>query len=1017
MKPLRLHLQAFGPYGDVEKLYFADLGGHDFFLIAGPTGSGKTSLLDAITYALYGETSGGLREVRDLRSHFATDALETRVTFEFELGSRRYRVTRAPEQLVPKARGEGLKKQAASATLWELTEDGPVPLAPEKPSAVDARVKELLGFEAGQFRQVVLLPQGRFQDFLLAGSTQRQAILQVLFQTQRYARAAERLGEAAAGLREEIRGHLAEQQALLERAGVAEVGALPARQAELERELELARTAQAEARAGLAAAHEAQQAGRAVAERVQEREAAEAALDALRLEGAAADEAREELDRARRADRVAPFRTRLLEAEAALSPLVAREAELAEAAHARTAALSQAEATLRAAEGDELRREELRRTVARLKELEPRRQELEAARGEVRKAAVSCRDLEELCVNRDRRAEDAEAAWRELEQRMQELARHGGQADALAYALQQARKHRARGEDLVRVLGEARVAEEARAAAEEASRRHRCARDEARQTLETLLRQRSEAQAALLARDLKPGAPCPVCGATHHPHPAQAAGPLPETQAIQDAEERLASSENLLEQAEVALARRREELEGFRVRYETLREALGEHADAPLEALIQAEREAERALEATREAERELEALGPRLEDLAQRRDTAAKAREEAREALQEARLDEAEAKGRVQLLETQLLAELRAPGALSTRLAQAEEALAALERALQEARSGKERADAEAREAELRLEAHRERMAEQREDHARRADALDEALGTERFQGRADLEAAFRDGETQAALEARVRTYGEALAAARERFARAREAALGLERPDLEALAAQVSGAETRLTEAGDRLSRARRDLDALRETRTALEQADAEIAALDRRHRSLGRLAAAAKGEEGDRVSFERFVQGAVLDEVLLAASQRLMQMSRNRYALRRAAPGGDLRRAHGLDLEVTDTHTGRGRAASTLSGGEGFQASLALALGLSDVVQRHAGGVRLDTVFIDEGFGSLDNEALDLAMRALEELRQGGRLVGIISHLDEVKTRIQARLEVSPGPGGSRAAFRIG
>ena len=145
---------------------------------------------------------------------------------------------------------------------------------------------------------------------------------------------------------------------------------------------------------------------------------------------------------------------------------------------------------------------------------------------------------------------------------MQELARHGGQADALAYALQQARKHRARGEDLVRVLGEARVAEEARAAAEEASRRHRCARDEARQTLETLLRQRSEAQAALLARDLKPGAPCPVCGATHHPHPAQAAGPLPETQAIQDAEERLASLKKL---AAVGAASNNDVLEADRV--------------------------------------------------------------------------------------------------------------------------------------------------------------------------------------------------------------------------------------------------------------------------------------------------------------------------------------------------------------------------------------------------------------------------------------------------------------------
>jgi len=137
----------------------------------------------------------------------------------------------------------------------------------------------------------------------------------------------------------------------------------------------------------------------------------------------------------------------------------------------------------------------------------------------------------------------------------------------------------------------------------------------------------------------------------------------------------------------------------------------------------------------------------------------------------------------------------------------------------------------------------------------------------------------------------------------------------------------------------------------------------------------------------------------------------------MSRNRYSLRRASGNADLRKGGGLDLEVPDAHTGRARAASTLSGGEGFQASLALALGLSDVVQRHAGGVKLNTVFVDEGFGSLDPEALDLALETLNELKQGGRLVGIISHLEEVKQRIPARLEVLPAPRGSRAVFRFG
>jgi exonuclease SbcC len=213
-----------------------------------------------------------------------------------------------------------------------------------------------------------------------------------------------------------------------------------------------------------------------------------------------------------------------------------------------------------------------------------------------------------------------------------------------------------------------------------------------------------------------------------------------------------------------------------------------------------------------------------------------------------------------------------------------------------------------------------------------------------------------------------------------------------------------------------GERLGRTLSDQEGLLRAQAILSTKNQEASAKERRYVLLGRLARVARGEEGAKVSFERFVQGAILDEVLASASQRLLRMSKQRYGLQRSAGAGDLRRASGLELEVTDTHTGRTRAASTLSGGEGFLASLALALGLSDVVQRHAGGVRLDTVFVDEGFGSLDQETLDLAMRTLEELKQGGRLVGIISHLEEIKQRIAARLEVIPGPCGSRASFRL-
>ena len=313
-------------------------------------------------------------------------------------------------------------------------------------------------------------------------------------------------------------------------------------------------------------------------------------------------------------------------------------------------------------------------------------------------------------------------------------------------------------------------------------------------------------------------------------------------------------------------------------------------------------------------------------------------------------------------------------------------------------------------------LEAHRTTLlqAETRAEDCRKTMA--KALAEARFWERRDFERACLSPEEQERLEQEIRTHGDALAAAEDRHQRALAQAGNAPAPDLSALQSGFEEAMSKVRSLGEQLGRTRSDQEGLLRTRTILGAKQREASAKEHRYGILGRLARVARGEEGAKVSFERFVQGAILDEVLASASQRLLRMSKQRYGLRRAAGAGDLRRASGLELEITDTHTGRTRAASTLSGGEGFLASLALALGLSDVVQRHAGGVRLDTVFVDEGFGSLDQEALDLALRTLGELKQGGRLVGIISHLEEIKQRIPARLEVIPGPCGSRASFRL-
>ena len=232
-----------------------------------------------------------------------------------------------------------------------------------------------------------------------------------------------------------------------------------------------------------------------------------------------------------------------------------------------------------------------------------------------------------------------------------------------------------------------------------------------------------------------------------------------------------------------------------------------------------------------------------------------------------------------------------------------------------------------------------------------------------------------------------------------------------GLVRPELDVLEARAASARERVESVLARIGATRAAVRALDDLFARLETIARESGAIEAEYRVLGHLADVANGNNGRNLTFQRYVLAALLDDVLRAASERLAAMSRGRYRLQRREELADARRAGGLDLEVFDEYTGRTRPASTLSGGEGFMASLALALGLSDVVQGYAGGVQLDTLFIDEGFGSLDPEALDLAMRVLIDLRQRGRSVGVISHVEEMKRQIDVTIEVTQGVRGSR------
>jgi exonuclease SbcC len=881
MRPLRLVMTAFGPYAGEQVLDFRVLGERGFFLVHGPTGSGKTTILDAMCFALYGVASGDERRGEDMRSHHAPPDATTSVTFDFALGAEVYRAERVPEQERPKLRGEGTTLQRQEATLWRRTgivdEGVPGTVVASGWRDVTQAAEDILGFREEQFRQVIVLPQGQFRRLLLADSGEREEILASLFRTGFFRRLEEALKEASRKLRSELEELAARRQAVLEQAGVETEDELGKESGRVEKELaeHVARAAELTKAEGEARRrwHEAEE----VLRKIKEREAAAAALAEL--------EKREEEIAAKRAELAAARKAEpLVEIETACAD---RDKEAREAQRKRTEA-----------------REESVNAEKAQREAAERLQEQEKREPERRQTSERLHELEGL----GKKARELEEPRRDLDKARKRAADARG-------ALATARENLA-GTEKALALARRRAVEAQHAFL--------------------------AGQAAHLAKQLVPGEPCPVCGATDHPSPARAEGELPDEAHVRELEHDV------------------ERLTGEYERRRELREqAEGQEKEtatklAGLESVV-AEREAGVPPEL-----REAEALATAI----------------------------AKAKKELSRLETALDSARDAAQKAATRLAQARAALAG-------ANEAAKRAD--------------EQCAKQRARFLSR-------LGEAGFATEAEYRAARRSGAVRDHLEEEIGRHERGLEAARDRDRRAAAAAAGLERPDAEGLAALAQSAAKKLEEAQRREGALREKERQLTRSSDALGKIRERRDDREQRYAVTGRLADVAGGKNARRMTFQRYVLAALLDHVLTVASQRLHIMSRKRYTLRRASEGVDRRRRGGLDLVVHDAYTGTERSVATLSGGESFLAALSLALGLAEVVQQFAGGVHLETIFVDEGFGSLDPEAVDLALRALFDLQQKGRLVGIISHVPELRERVDARLEIRAGRAGSEARFCV-
>ena len=1018
MRPVVVQMQAFGPFAGLQVVDFRLLGSKTFFLIHGPTGSGKTTILDAMCFALFGDSSGGERDGRQMRSHHADAETRTEVRFDFELGGHQYRVHRVPDQMRKAKRGGGETKQLQVAELFSLEAQGGkvVERAIESGwSKVTAEVEKLLGFKSSQFRQVIMLPQGKFFDFLKSNSQDREKILQVLFGTELYKRIEEQLSRAASDVAQQASTLNTQRQTLLGQAQAADDAALEAQL--LSRAEELVQRGKAEqAAAATAQAAEAQLTqARSVSGRFDELDKAALALQALRGQEPDCARRRAQLARARQAAALQPY----VDALQALDKQVAQESTKLEALRRELAAgvTTQANAQ-RAAEQERLRAPELEQTIgqiARLQALEGKVLALDVARKELGAANADAKQSQLLHAKAEKDFKDATAAHKQLTGEVQAhqvlvagsdglRANHGRLAQQVEHAASLAKANAE--------LGKAKRLAEGHAAAVKGAQQGLA---DARQIREKVYRAWVAGQAARLALTLSTGQACPVCGAHDHPALAHTDGEPVFDETLQAAEDGLARCETALREAERLWAEAQKLQFGVETRIQGIQAALAGAQDTPeaLKTLCEA------ASAALKKAETAAVALKPMEDRLAKAASDLPRLESDAKETLRRANA----ASGRQQQFDAvvkERQADIPADLADTAKLKAAQDSATlardTIKRAHDVAVEAFNRANAElARLQGVKL-ASEQAQAALNTQQVDKAANLVERLTAAAFADVEAFRAACLPQDQVLTLDTSLQAFDANLAAAAQRHERASTDTREVVRPDLDAAASKHDVAKAGHIEASNAVRDALAAHGATKALMEALRRLAGDYLALQARYALVKKVADVATGNNDQRMSFQRYVLATLLEEVLVATTLRLRVMSRGRFEIRRRLQAADLRSAAGLDLEVFDQYTGTTRAVTTLSGGESFLASLALALGLSDVVQSYAGGIRLDAIFVDEGFGTLDPDALDFAVSALKDLQQTGRLVGIISHVAELREWIDARLELKAGQAGSVAEFVV-
>ena len=1043
MKPLKLIMSAFGPYADVQTIDFTNLKDKNIFLITGPTGAGKTTVFDAISYALFGEASGSTRDRDSLRSDFADIDTMTYVELEFLLKGKKYKITRSPQQERKKSRGDGLVIKSADAFL-ELPNGNVV----SKINNVDEKISEILGINKNQFRQIVMLPQGEFRKLLECDSSEREVIFRKIFGTEAFDSIQKMLDEQKKMLYKNISNIKIKRDTYIKNIDCSDdqllIGLINAEDLNISEILYITSDVISkdevkkedinneinELKCEIDSIQKELITGEEINKKIKYKEEIDKEYNFYLQKDKEYEEKQVILNKGRKSLEVRIIEDTLKDRENNLKEKLIQCGEAEDKIKQIEINLNILKAQLEKEELKEEERKSILDELTIIRSFTEKVKMYEEKRGNIVKLKDDLKNKEEILKRNKGIINENRSKLEIYNNNIIQLQKSQAEVEKLEKIISENNIIYKEMKIFYSYIANYKKEVEIHTKLGDSYREFEKEYNAFKLKYETMEDSFRKGQAGILARDLKEGKECPVCGSTHHPNLATLIKGVPTEEELKEGKlkydelkdrrdemlRELSDLNGVIKSNKDILAKQKEKINPY-LNYE-----LNNMQDsAILEFIISKGKEISLKLKELTEKKEKLEEnikAIPTLEALISKLQEDIRIKEiEGENIEKEHTLLYGRVKSEEEILfsiEKEIPEEIRSTLKLSVKIKELEERFAQLQEKYKRIQS----ACNKTMEDYAAAKADREAKIKNREDAFEEVriwkDNLLNKIKECNFKDYDEYRNLQMAEEEIKILEKDIQDYYQNLKSLGDSYKKALQETEGLHPINLDKIKNDLEEVKTKellfIEKSNTIFARLNNNKRVLKE----IEKLNELIKDEEEQYSIIGELARIANGDNAERITFERYVLAAYFDEIIDAANLRLSKMASGRFLLKRKEEKGKGRKQEGLELEVFDNYTGKARHVKTLSGGESFKASLALALGLADVVQSYAGGISLDTMFVDEGFGTLDPESLDNAIQTLIDLQKGGRLVGIISHVPELKERIDVRLEISTTKEGSKAKF---